>query len=44
MLRLFTVATVAMMVMGVIGVAVGEVNLHSMPQVASTIFYGLSGR
>jgi hypothetical protein len=44
MLRLFTVATVAMMLMGVIGVSVGEVNLQSMPHFVSTILYGLSGR
>ncbi len=44
MLRLFTVATVAMMLMGVIGVSVGEVSLRSMPHAVSTFFYDLSGR
>jgi hypothetical protein len=44
MLRLFTVATVAMMVMGAISVSVGEISLPSMPHFVSTIFYGLSGR
>ena len=44
MLRLFTVATVAMMLMGAIGVSVGDVSLQSVPHVVSTLFYGLSGR
>jgi hypothetical protein len=44
MLRLLAVATVAMMVMGAIGVAVGQISLQSMPHVVSTFFYGLSGR
>ena len=44
MMRLFTVATVAMMLMSVIGVSVGEANLQSMPHAVSTFFYGLSGR
>ena len=46
MLRLFAVAA-AVVMMGVIGVGVGEVKLtgpQSVPHVISTIFYGLSGR
>jgi hypothetical protein len=51
MLRLFAVATVAMMLMAAIGLSVGEekVNAYftgsqSVPHVVSTFFYGLSGR
>ncbi len=44
MLRLLAVATVAMMLMGAIGVGVGQISLQSMPHVVSTFFYGLSGR
>lgn len=51
MMRLFAVATVAMMLMASIGVSLGEVKVssclsgaQSVPHVISTFFYGLSGR
>lgn len=46
MLRLFAIAAVVLM-LGVIGVGVGEVKLtgsQSVPHVVATLFYDLSGR
>ena len=51
MMRVFAVATVALMLMASIGVSLGEVKVasylsgaQSVPHVVSTFFYGLSGR